>query len=173
MATGWIVCKICKERMHSSNPHYKEGSDVWCVDCAFRIGLINEVQYCDNRGGISSDMFAAGVNPHTGEIELTRGCIKRKRVGGKNGKLLKIKATRGKFSWETTSNKRTHPKYASWRKSVFERDSYTCQKCGQVGSVLNAHHIKSYSKYPKLRYVVDNGVTLCEGCHRKEHKKKV
>lgn len=55
--------------------------------------------------------------------------------------------------------------YKRWRIAVFERDFYTCQVCQQVGGYLTSHHIKSFAKYPKLRYVVSNGVTLCEGCH--------
>lgn len=61
-------------------------------------------------------------------------------------------------------------KYKSWRRKVFRRDGYICQSCGmksgQGKSVkLNAHHLKSWAKYPKLRYSVSNGITLCEFCH--------
>jgi len=69
---------------------------------------------------------------------------------------------------------RTSPKYKQWCQDVFKRDNYTCTKCGDNnGGNLNAHHIKTFAKYPKLRYKVNNGITLCEQCHRKEHYGKV
>lgn len=72
-------------------------------------------------------------------------------------------------------------KYKLWRKSVYERDNYTCQKCGGYkGNRLNAHHnIKSFSLIWELNNIktyeqaekcaelwdVNNGITLCEECH--------
>lgn len=67
----------------------------------------------------------------------------------------------------TSPNKlqRTSLDYKNWRKSVFERDNYTCQCCFTRGGRLNAHHIQNYADNESLRFDVDNGITLCEKCH--------
>lgn len=59
-----------------------------------------------------------------------------------------------------------------WRKSVYERDNYTCICCGyDKGRILNAHHLNSHARFPEQRYDVNNGVTLCKHCHREFHNK--
>ena len=58
-----------------------------------------------------------------------------------------------------------------WRSTVFARDSWTCQKCDKVGGNLNAHHIENFSSNKELRFEVSNGITFCEQCHYKFHKK--
>ena len=65
---------------------------------------------------------------------------------------------------------RRSPKFKEWRLAVFEKDNYTCQKCGANKQnnkwiILHPHHIKSFANFPELRFVVGNGQTLCEACH--------
>lgn len=76
------------------------------------------------------------------------------------------------ISYSDNREQRTNSDYKEWRRAVFERDSYTCQKCGQVGGKLNAHHILHFSTNPELRTVVSNGITLCERCHHYIHSKE-
>lgn len=57
--------------------------------------------------------------------------------------------------------------YKLWRKSIFERDKFTCIWCKQIGGKLTADHIKPFALFPELRFAIDNGRTLCIDCHRK------
>ena len=72
-------------------------------------------------------------------------------------------------TWEQREKDRKHYKTERWREAVFERDGYTCQKCGQIGWDLNAHHIFPYKDFPNRRLDVTNGITLCEFCHKWFH----
>jgi hypothetical protein len=56
--------------------------------------------------------------------------------------------------------------YRIWRKSVYDRDNYTCQICGTIGGALNADHIKPWCLFPELRFDINNGRTLCVPCHK-------
>lgn len=65
--------------------------------------------------------------------------------------------------------------YKEWRRTVFERDNYTCTWCDVKGGWnkeqkkkinLNADHIKRFALHPELRFSLDNGRTLCEDCHK-------
>lgn len=61
--------------------------------------------------------------------------------------------------------------YSEWREEVYKRDNYTCQCCGDNRSgKLNAHHLDGYNWCEEKRTDVDNGITLCEKCHKKFHK---
>lgn len=66
-----------------------------------------------------------------------------------------------------------------WKKKVMEKYNSTCQHCGatqeeyfkKTGDSLEGHHIKSWEKFPELRYDIDNGLLLCSPCHMKEERR--
>ena len=71
---------------------------------------------------------------------------------------------------EKKSRDNLYPMYKEWRKSVYKRDNYTCQICwDNTSGNLNAHHIKSRANYPELITDLNNGLTLCEKCHKEIH----
>lgn len=57
--------------------------------------------------------------------------------------------------------------YRIWRVTVIRRDGH-CVCCGSVKR-RQAHHIEDASHNKDLRYLPDNGVTLCSGCHTAFH----
>ncbi len=68
------------------------------------------------------------------------------------------------------SEKRTSTRLNKWSLAVRRRDGFMCRKCGSREK-LNAHHIKPFADFPELRFDINNGITLCEDCHKKEHIK--
>lgn len=76
------------------------------------------------------------------------------------GGVSKINRSERKIITET-------PEYNKWRRIIFERDDFTCQKCKKRGGKLRCHHIKKFSDYPKLRLELLNGITICERCDNK------
>lgn len=66
--------------------------------------------------------------------------------------------------------KRLNYPYRKWRNQVIERDK-RCVKCGSTESLV-AHHIMPFAKYPELRTDLNNGITLCDKCHKELHKEE-
>lgn len=71
----------------------------------------------------------------------------------------------GKWSSQPQSERKSSA-YKTLRKEVLQRDGYKCVLCSSREK-LEMDHIKSYSKYPDLRYQKSNLRILCHSCHRK------
>jgi len=55
------------------------------------------------------------------------------------------------------------------RKLVFERDNWSCVKCG-IGENLHCHHIDPVINNPIESADIDNCITLCRKCHKEVHR---
>lgn len=143
-----------------------------------------------------TDFYSNGISKITGERLYRHRCRKchnlkfrppkvgpnlgRFKQGGvpwnKNIKGL-LKANAGSFkkggiAWNLglfkDGNSRSCRKAIIFRDAVFSRDNFMCKKCGSTYRI-HAHHIKSWDEFPKLRFDVSNGLTLCNSCHAKLH----
>lgn len=73
--------------------------------------------------------------------------------------------------------------YRQWRSDVFTRDNFTCQKCGQKGGRLHAHHKRMIVEIVECYEIItleqaleceelwniNNGITYDKDCHKDVH----
>ena len=95
--------------------------------------------------------------------ERCKECKRRRFFGELNHKWNFNKTNEERMS------DRKYREYNDWKKNVFTRDDYTCQICKKRGGNLNAHHLDGYDNNHDKRLLIDNGITLCEPCHKYFH----
>ena len=117
----------------------------------------------------TSGSFSAGHRHSKETIEK----IRKSRIGKKHTIDTRIKMSNSKkgdksYQWKGGISRFQRIYFGdvdSWRRDVFERDNYSCTKCGDRDTKIHADHIKPWSKYPELRFEITNGRTLCIPCH--------
>jgi hypothetical protein len=141
----------CSQKCFGLSKQFKR----FCVICGNRIKY-NCIKFCSQK---CNSIYRTGKNLSEEH--------KKKLIGARPH-------TRGENAYNYTGNKNKRlvdmgrTEYRQWRKSVFERDNYTCVHCNvRSGKYLNADHIKPYCTHPELRYDINNGRTLCLECHKK------
>ena len=141
---------------NTGRTHFKKGHIPW-----------NKGKRCHKLKGENSYLWKGGITHPKCE-----DCGKSIRWRSARCYVCRGKFLRGNkhHNWKGGISVNVHsprePRYKEWRNSVFTRDNYTCQECNQKGGYLEAHHIKSWAKYPELRYEIKNGLTLCKPCHK-------
>jgi hypothetical protein len=115
-------------------------------------------------------------HPHTQEQNLKQSlALKGKRSWNKGQTGLQTAWNKGTGSPDS----RNTLKYYNYCEMVRTRDNHICLHCGlnkeQVATrdgskilELDCHHIQPWDEFPELRYDLDNGLTLCKRCHKRE-----
>ncbi len=84
---------------------------------------------------------------------------------------------REKVKQNRTRHSMHNPEYKQWRLRVFSIDGFTCKLHSQeCNGQIQAHHIFRWIDYPELRYILTNGITLCQAHHprkRAEEKRMI
>ncbi len=66
----------------------------------------------------------------------------------------------------TYAEKLKDPRWQKKRLKIYERDDWTCQKCGSTIKTLSVHHLK-YDGSEPWETKDEDLITLCENCHPK------
>jgi hypothetical protein len=185
------VIEAGKKQTGDKNPFYKPEIDVWieentnkhlCKCGCNRFIIITRDQYHDgipqfyciecynnyNKISENNPMFG---KEHTDETKQLMRKIADERWSNLEERILMSCRLQGvsREEWDGFMNRSDDlyysQKYKQWRTSVYERDDYTCQLCGERGNTLNGHHIYKVSDYPDLIFEINNGITLCYDCH--------
>lgn len=75
-------------------------------------------------------------------------------------------------SWRGGHPKYYGPDWRAQRRAAWQRDKYTCRRCGKtrkdMGRRPDVHHIKPVGSFPTRNdaHTLDNLVSLCHGCHQ-------
>lgn len=107
--------------------------------------------------------FGISIRSHSESLKM-RGSM----VGSKNP------AWKGGVTPERQQTYKTS-EWIELVKYIYERDKYTCQRCGDKHTKqnkLHAHHLKSWAENPALRIEKNNLITLCNSCHMWVHSRK-
>lgn len=86
---------------------------------------------------------------------------------------LKGKFGKNHQAWKggCKKNERNDSAYHQWVRKVKARDKQTCWLNDKDCKGFNiVHHIFGWTKYPKLRYKLNNGITLCQAHHKRVHR---
>ena len=144
-----ISKSLMREKNHNFGKHFSEKRKEEMREISIRLGFKPP-----SRKGI----------PHTEESrrKMSNAHMGEKCSWWKGGRMM---------NYPESEKIRKSSEYILWRKSIYKRDDFICQKCGKSGGKLNAHHIFNFADYPELRLAIDNGITLCKKCHLKFHKK--
>ena len=151
-----------------------------CRSCTARWLTLNNPRFLKNgfkKGNKYGKRFKKGQKATEGSFKKghdvpfdIRWKIHLASVGQRRSPATEFKPT-GRAQEYKRSKHITDHRYDIWRKAVYHRDKWICQKCGQRGGKLQAHHKKSWVDYPELRYSLKNGLTLCLECHKQVHRR--
>src|SRR3990167_1455144 len=176
----------CYGLFQRGRPKQSKKIEKFCLVCSNKFRIVesrkNKAKYCSkncsdisrkNKPSWNKGISNTWYNPKG--LELGRGWnkgVKGVTIAWNKGKSNDAVRGSKNGNWKggTTSIRekiRKSLEYEEWRTKIFERDNYTCIKCGEICGVLNADHIKPFSLFPELIFDVSNGRTLCFECHKK------
>lgn len=151
-------CKKCKVQMRVHRVHAKRGQGWYCSRACARSGRPTRKR---QRISASCANCEKKIERHKSDYRKRRGdkwfCSPECWYSWNQGSHH--------YLWGGGQHERMCPQYKPWRREVLLRDGGKCRFCG-CKDKLHVHHIRPFRNHAELRWKVENGLTLCESCHR-------
>ncbi|WP_025912064.1 HNH endonuclease [Priestia flexa] len=157
------INKTFKEKYNVENPfqiqEVKEAIKETCLD---KYGVTSFTQTLEYKTKAEETSMKKYGTKHPTKSQIVRDKLKGRTKGEKH------------YNWKGGISKkntvlRQSSEYKNWRLGVYQRDNYTCKCCNVNSNKLQAHHIENFSSNEGKRFDLENGITLCEDCHKKFH----
>ena len=193
------ICNVCKKNMikpknysylqwdkkiYCSNKcranQLKGGEIKRCIKCQKDFYCLRSTKigkYCSKTCSAKNTKNATGKHivsekgrekmrlAHLGKPNIFKG-VKRPELSGEKNPAWVF----GNYKKQDTRNDSA---YQDWRKKVWVRDGFKCKVVGpDCSGRLEAHHILGWTKYPELRYEINNGITLCHAHHPRKRSEE-
>lgn len=166
------ICPICNKEFTT----YTDSQKCCSVECSSKSQMNRKVLKCKNCNSeferTASEIFWSNQRGCE-NIFCSSKCKQEYHIGKNHPNWIEdrtqIKNTNNTIRWSK--------EMCDWRKTIYKRDNYTCQMCGNRSSkdnaiILNAHHIERFADNEDLRFDINNGITLCEDCHKLTYGKE-
>lgn len=168
---NYVYSEITRNKMSVAKKKFFENggkpwnkTDLWkeCKNCKKKFRYIpsraDKAKFCSTACCKGFNVYDKGSIPwNKGKESWVRGKKHWNWQGGIDNEHTRIKQT---------------IEYKNWQQAVYRKFRWTCQDCNihcAKGNII-AHHLKPFSLYKKLRFVVDNGIVLCRKCHQIRHR---
>lgn len=178
-----LECLFCKKTFELSGYKFNGGAGKFCSKRCYgdaKIGMpgksyphnfVMDYSFRKTGGNVKCLICDKHFYVSLGKKEKRKYCSQKcMKVGYQNEGNPSWKGGSSKNRRTLRQNKQHLAIYKEWRESVFNKDNYTCRTCRKRGGILHADHIKMWALYPKLRFEIDNGQTLCKECHQLKTK---
>ena len=161
----------------AANPRYRDGrwtmTDHVCAVCDVAFVGYAKRLYCSDACAAIGKARTQRIRVVTPETRAKMSASGRGRPKPEAWKDMMSQRLRGAANPNWLGGRRQEwcrstRRYATWQRTVFERDGFACRICGRADIV--AHHIEGWHERPDLRYVIENGVALCKSCHVRVHR---
>jgi len=160
-----IICQKCSKEFQTLRANQKFCSHI-CSPKLCKKGEIIKCQVCNNSFYIQCKRIGKAKY-------CSRSCRFISQKGKKSNKYIEDRTQLKRFN-DIVKDRRSSA-YGSWRHQVKIRDNFRCKiENLDCKGRLEVHHILGYTEHPKLRYEVNNGITLCQFHHpriRSEEKR--